>query len=116
MTLSSNTHLYITPPSSCKTPNIKRVFSIFQITEHIRKRRRCAHVPPAPGGAEHGLHPRAGGLQPRAALLGGGVAGAAARHARRGRRRDQQRAAALGGLPEPGRRHGPELGLGFGQK
>lgn len=88
----------------------------FQITKHIRKRRGRVNVPPAPRRPEHGLHPRAGGVLARAALLGGGVAGAAARHARRRRRRHGPRAAALRRLPEPRRGHGPELGVGFRQK
>lgn len=88
----------------------------FQIIKHIRKRRGRVNVPPAPSGAEHGLHPRARGVLARAALLGGGVAGAPARHARRRGRRHGARAAPLRRLPEPSRRYRPELGLGPRQK
>ena len=61
-----------------------------QVAQHLREGGRQTHVPPAPCGTEHRLHPFTGRLRAGTARDGVVLVHQAAWHSRRGRGRDRR--------------------------
>ena len=72
------------------------------VPQHLREGGRQAHLPPPPGGTEHGLYPLQGRLRARPPRHGAQLVHATARHTRRGRGRHCRGAATLRRIPGTG--------------
>ena len=82
------------------------------VAQHLRQRGRPAHVPPAPGRAEHRLHSRSGRLHAWPPRLGAQLVDPPARNARRRWRRHLDGTSSFSRLSVAGWQQRSVLGLG----